>query len=63
MLGETLPELVWSFPSKSTYSLGRAFHGPIPVSGETYDKVQGPVVHTSFPENKAEGPLVHTNFP
>ena len=33
--------------------LGRAIHGPIPVSGETFGKFSAPLVHTDFPENKA----------
>ena len=42
--------------------LGRAIHGPMPVSGETFDELSAPLVHTNFPENKPKGPLVHTNF-
>ena len=29
--------------------LGRAIHGPIRVSGETFDKLSGPLVHTDSP--------------
>ena len=30
--------------------LGRAMHGPTPVSGATFDELSGPLVHTHFPE-------------
>ena len=32
--------------------LERAIHGPIPVQGETLEKVSGPLVHTNFPRKK-----------
>ena len=37
----------------SRWVLGRAIHGPMPVSGETFDEFSGPLVHTDFAENKA----------
>ena len=27
-------------------------HGPIPVSGETFGELSGPLVHTDSPENR-----------
>ena len=43
---------------------GKSVHGPMPVSGETFGKLQGPLVHTNSPwKFIAKGPLVHTNFP
>ena len=44
-------------------SLGRAIHGPMPISGETFDELPGPLVHTNFPEDKAKEGLVHMDFP
>ena len=37
-------------------ALGRAIHGPIPVSGETFDEPSGPWVHTHFSQNENKAP-------
>ena len=37
--------------------LGRAIHGPIPVGGETFEELSGPLVHTNFP-TKRYGPMI-----
>ena len=52
---------VWIF--SESQKLGRAIHGPIPVSGETLDKLSGPLVHTDFPWKQGTKGLVHTDFP
>ena len=43
--------------------LGRAINGPMPGSGETFDKLSGPLVHTDFPWKQGTKGLVHTDFP
>ena len=37
--------------------LGIAIHGPIPVSGETFEELSGPLVHTNF-ARKRYGPVI-----
>ena len=38
-------------------SLGRAIRGPMPVYGETFEELSGPLVHTNFPR-KRHGPMI-----
>ena len=37
--------------------LGKAIHGPMPVLGETFEELSGPLVHTNFPR-KRYGPMI-----
>ena len=37
--------------------LGMAIHGPIPVQGETFEELSGPLVHMNFP-SKRYGPMI-----
>ena len=41
----------------SFFLLGRGIHGPLPVQGETLEKLSGPLVHTNFPR-KRYGPMI-----
>ena len=44
-------------------SLGRAIHGPIPVSGETFDELSGPLVHKNFPCKQRKRRIGPYEFP
>ena len=44
---------------RHSFCLERAIHGPIPILGETFDKLSVPLVHTDFPlktRHQAIGP-------
>ena len=43
----------------SVYDLQRAVHGPISVSGETFDELSVPLVHADFPWKRGTKGLVH----